>query len=169
MRIKVLPYLIGAQFLIRKHQLEFVHFNDCIAFDIPPLSSRAEAEAMVNALVAEVKPNGWHKQTTEALLDEVAAYYPSFIQFAFSRIKAARVVDTIAIEDLFAEQIRPAWDSTFFDQFDARLKIYDAPLRDLSRKVFKQIVAADSKPVKRAQFNEHLPTDDLSELLNILR
>ncbi|MFT4924972.1 MAG: hypothetical protein ACI8WB_001062 [Phenylobacterium sp.] len=156
---------IGMKFLIREYQLEFVHFNDCISIDIHPLTQRAEAQEMVNALVANSTAKGWLPETTETLLDEVAAFYPSFIQYAFSRIKAARAFGGEQVEDLFAEQIRPAWDVTFFAQFDGRLKIYDVPLRDLSRVVFAQI-AADDGLVNREAFDEVV---DLDETLQILK
>ncbi len=160
---------IGMTSLVRQHQLEFVHFNDCIPIDMPPLSSKAEAKEMVNALVDTSVVKGWQTGSTETLLDEIAAYYPSFIQYAFSRIKAARAVNSQQIEDLFAEIIRPSWDRTFFNQFDDRLKIYDAPLRDLSYTVFTQVANVTDTPIKHKDLNKALSAASLDEVLKILK
>ncbi|NQZ10066.1 MAG: hypothetical protein HRT35_23185 [Algicola sp.] len=161
---------IGMQFLIREHQLEFLHFNDCFAVDIPPLASRAEAKAMLDALVQSTEVDNWLEETSETLLDEVTVYYPSFLQHAFSRLKAANVRSRPQIEEHFAEHIRPAWDSTFFDQFDIRLKVYDEVLRDLSRAVFAQM--ADDKHVLRDDLAAAITTtqqEQLTEALKILK
>lgn len=158
---------IGMQHLVRAHQIEFVHFNDCIPFDVPPFTNREDAEQMLTALVNSADLPKWHDETTKTLLDELAAYYPSFIQYAFSRIKAAKAFKQGDIEELFAEHIRPRWDATFFDQFDARLKIYELEQKTIAISIF--IALANAKQsngiLNQSEFTPH---DDLGLVLKLL-
>jgi hypothetical protein len=158
------------ELLIRKHQLEFLHFNDCFAIDVPPLDSREEAKGLLNALISASPVEGWLDETTETLLDEVIAYYPSFIQHAFSRLRVSSARKRGQIQNLFAEQIRPDWGSTFYDQFDIRLKIYGADISGVYREVFTTLSTVENmmRDDLTAKVSEAAQVE-LSETLKILK
>ncbi len=169
----VLSGSIGMRFLAREHNLEFVHLNDFVPLEITPLASQGEARAMITAMVRAADLTWWTDETTEAMLDETAAYYPSFLQFAFNQLRVRRAATQEAIAEIFAEHIRPNLDVTFFDQFDGRIKRYDEPLRKGAAAILGGIVAADPGLVQRTKLVETLGADeaqgDLSETLKLLK
>ena len=128
---------------------------------------------MITAMVRAADLTWWTDETTEAMLDETAAYYPSFLQFAFNQLRVRRAATQEAIAEIFAEHIRPNLDVTFFDQFDGRIKRYDAPLRKGAVAILGGVVAADPGLVQRTKLVETLGANDmqgdLSETLKLLK
>ena len=169
----VLSGSIGMRFLAREHNLGFVHLNDLVPIEIPPLESREEARNMVEAMVRSTQLEWWNDETTEVMLDETAAYYPSFLQFAFDRLKVRRAATKDKISEIFAEQIRPRLDVTFFDQFDERMKRYDPPLQVIAKAILRHLVSVDSNLVLGAELINALDVDsnevDFTEALKILK
>jgi hypothetical protein len=144
---------IGLMGLGRAHGLDMDHLNDLTTLSVPPLAEPDAARAFVAALAAHAPTPGWTDAHTEAVLDESAAWYPAMLQKAFQVLTpGGRAVSLARIPDLFAEQVRPDLDLTFFQQFDRRLKRYadaadawSAQVRDIC-----EAVLGAAAPVTRA-------------------
>lgn len=136
---------VGIRGLAKEHGLDANLLNDFTEVRLPPLS-RDEATLMMKALCAGSTPSlNWPDPILAKVLDQLAAYHPGIIQFAFRRLLAARAATDADVATVFDTDIRQGLESTFFPQFTARLP---GPGTDLRRRLdlALALVAACQQP-----------------------
>ncbi len=150
---------IGMTGLCREYRLDASHLNDLTRLSVPPLNGPDEGRAFVEALIAGSKVEGWSEAHTSALLEETVAWYPSILQYAFQQMApGSRAVPVQRIPEIFATNIRPNNDGTFFEQFDKRIHLYGA-INDASSRILPElcecVLSADA-PVTREALRQQL-------------
>ena len=105
-----LPMLLtgsmGLSWLVREKGIAREHFNDVIPIDPPPPLSYEDARAMLQALALEENCSWMDEAFIAVILEENSANYPSFLQFAFGRLKGHRARSADDVRQVFAEHIR---------------------------------------------------------------
>jgi hypothetical protein len=115
---------IGMVALGREYDLDLSHLNDLSTLGVPTFTPD-EAQALVNALAVGGEVHDWTADHTAALLDETVAFYPAMLQKGFEQTTLGGVAAQLdRFPDLFAEKVRPDFDSAYYQQFDKRLKHY---------------------------------------------
>jgi len=169
---------IGMTALGRRYKLDLSHLTDLQPLHVPTLD-RIEAEQLCAALARGAKVADWTQAHTAALLDETVALYPVMIQKAFQMLTVGRTAAPLnRIGDLFAEKIRPDLDTSYYSQFDKRIKLYDElpePLPGLVRGLLDAVFDVDL-PVAREAFERvgqgtgaTISDADIGDALQILR
>src|ERR1041385_4428618 len=151
---------MGLQWLIRERGIARENFNDLVPYTTPSPLSDDEARAMVHALAVGNECEWMSDPIVEAIVAESAAKYPSFLQFAFGRIKghgARTVPDVVRI---FEEVIRPSLDEDFYDQFDTRLARYATAEKQAARDVLRRIDKEFPNPVSLGAVDDLLASHD---------
>ena len=129
---------IGLSWLIRERGIAREHFNDLINTQTPPPLEPDDARGMLKALAEEDCP--WMTDEIIAvILDESAVRYPSFLQFAFGRLKDRKARTVEDVRHIFEMYIRPSLDEDFYAQFDTRLNRADAEHRAAARDALRLI------------------------------
>jgi hypothetical protein len=164
---------IGMRGLAKAHGIDRGRINDLTDIQLRPLP-RDEAKAMLRALVAGAGGRlTWTDDIVEAVLNRLAAFHPSLIQYAFRRLHADNATTLPALDRVFRDDIRPGVECNFFNQFTDRLHSYPAPLRGQLDRTLATVARADG-PLREAAFFEAVAkggdqTDDIEDLLAILR
>jgi hypothetical protein len=158
--VMVLAGSLGMGWLMRQHQLLSVLFNNLNSVAVPPLQ-KAEAQALIDALLLDEPADWWKRKTTTALLQELErhALYPIFVQTAFGKIKDARAATPEAIARVFREKIEPDLVSNFYKQFNDRLKRYDEAARTAAHGLFDALLAEGAAPLSLDQACGQMPSD----------
>lgn len=138
---------MGLQWLIRERGIARENFNDLVPYTTPPPLSDDDARAMVRALAAGNECDWMNDPIVDAIVSESAAKYPSFLQFAFGRIKGHNARSVPDVLRIFEEVIRPSLDEDFYDQFDTRLARYATAEKQAARHVLRLIDKAFPDPV----------------------
>jgi hypothetical protein len=130
---------MGLQWLMRERGIARENFNDLVPYTTPPPLEDDDARAMLQALARGENCDWINNEIIDVILAESAAKYPSFLQFAFGRIKghgARSVPEAISV---FEQYIRPSLDEDFYDQFDTRLARYDSTEKEAARAIFRRL------------------------------
>jgi hypothetical protein len=130
---------IGLSWMIRERGIAREHFNDLIKTVTPPPLEPEDARAMLKALATE---EGYPWMTDDIIgvvLEESAVMYPSFLQFAFGRLKDRQARTAEDVHRIFEMHIRPSLDEDFYAQFDTRLNRFGAEHRAAARGVLRLI------------------------------
>lgn len=115
---------IGMVSLGRQYDLDLSHLNDLGPLSVPTFGED-EAKALVDALAAGGNISGWTPAHTAALLEETVAFYPAMLQKGFEQTTLGGIaVGLERFPEVFAEKVRPDFDSSYYQQFDKRLKHY---------------------------------------------
>jgi hypothetical protein len=158
--VMVLAGSLGMGWLMRQHQLPSVLFNNLNSVAVPPLQ-KADAQALIDALLLDEPADWWKRKTTTALLQELErhALYPIFVQTAFGKIKDARAATPEAIARVFREKIEPDLVSNFYKQFNDRLKRYDDAARIAAHTLFDALLAESATSLSLDQACGQMPSD----------
>jgi hypothetical protein len=130
---------MGLQRLFRERGIARENFNDLVPYTTPAPLSDEDARAMLRALAAGEQCDWMNDPIIDAILAESAAKYPSFLQFAFGRIKGHGAQTVSDVARVFEEHIRPSLDEDFYDQFDTRLARYDNAEKQAARDVLRRL------------------------------
>jgi hypothetical protein len=138
---------MGLQWLVRERGIARENFNDLVPYTTPPPLTDDDARAMLRALAAG-EDCAWIDDTIlDVILAETAARYPSFLQFAFGRVKGHNARSPDAVRRVFADHIRPSLDEDFYDQFDTRMARYGAEAKAAARAVLRCLDRGNGAPV----------------------
>ena len=119
---------IGMRGMVYRHGLNSAHLNDMMMVQVRPMAE-PDARAMLGALVSHAKLDWWTEPVTDAIVRNVSALYPSFIQYAFNSVKSRRAISVEEVHVIFTQEIVPGLSQDFFHQFRSRLKRYDSAQR----------------------------------------
>jgi hypothetical protein len=162
-----LPMLLagsmGLSWLVRDWGVAREHFNDVIPFDAPPPLSDEDARAMLHALASEAKCSWMDDAFVDAVLEENAAHYPSFLQFAFGRLQSYRARSVADVNRIFANYIRPGLEEDFYKQFDTRLSRYRDVDRPVVRAILRCVNSTDNKTTERSDVDDVLVTHEAAD------
>lgn len=153
---------IGLRGLLARYGIPSTHINDLVPVRVPPLTGD-EATAFVAALAAKDQLDWWTADTTAALVGLAADLYPSFLQFAFTKIRAARAATTDAVTAIYQAKIRPDLDFPFYNQFDDRLRRYHPAEQAAARRVFAEVAAAGDAGLGWPAFQAAVAGDTTAE------
>ncbi|MGO9006501.1 MAG: hypothetical protein ACLQIQ_04025 [Beijerinckiaceae bacterium] len=165
-----LPMLLtgsmGLSWLVRDREIAREHFNDLVHYEAPPPLIEPEARAMLLALTA-AEANPWLDKTMiDVALAESAALYPSFLQYAFGRLKDHRAKSADDVRRIYADHIRPGLDEDFYSQFDTRLGRYEDAEKSAARTMFRKLDANSGDSVHlsalaQIALTQNVDSDDL--------
>jgi len=163
---------IGMRGIIYRHGLNSAHLNDMMLVQVPPMEE-PDTRAMLDALVAHAKLEWWNEAVAAALLRNITAFYPSFIQYAFNSIKARQAATADAVQATFVNEILPGLSQDFFLQFRSRLKRYDTAQRPALEYAVHIVAKADAIGVMAIEafydvFDTEIPDQEGEEILEIL-
>jgi hypothetical protein len=162
---------VGLSWLIRERGIAREHFNDLIKGLTPPPLKDDDARAMFRALAMEANCTWLTSDILDVVLQELAATYPSFIQFAFGRLQDHKVRTIEDVRRIFVSHIRPSLDEDFYAQFDTRINRFAADDKAMARDVLRCVDKAGNVPAKLADIDRALGSDavaDRDDLLSIL-
>jgi hypothetical protein len=111
---------IGLTGLARRRGLSLEHISDLRTFDVPELTEE-EARDFISSFV---NPVAWSQEHTDAVLDEVSVYYPSFLVLSLLEVGYDDPCDVSEIPDKFSQEIRPELHDIFLEQFSRRFEQY---------------------------------------------
>lgn len=115
---------MGLQWLFRERGIARENFNDLVAYTTPAPLDDDNARAMLRALALGENVDWMTDDIIDAILAQSAVKYPSFLQFAFGRVKGHAAHSVSDVVQVFEQYIRPSLDEDFYDQFDTRLARY---------------------------------------------
>lgn len=147
---------IGLSWLIRERGIAREHFNDLIRTLTPPPLAPDDARAMLVALAAEEDRAWMTDEVIGVVLEEMAATYPSFLQFAFGRLKDRKARTAEDVREIFETHIRPSLDEDFYSQFDTRLNRFAGDHRPAARAVLRAIDRNGGLPTDLAAIDRAL-------------
>ena len=116
---------IGMRHVLRKHNLDPDHLNDLTPVPLQSLTD-AEAKQMLNALAEGTGVSWWSDDYVTAVLAEAPDNLPSYLQSAFSKIRALGTPTPDEAVEVIRRDVRFSFETGFFDQFDKRLTRYEA-------------------------------------------
>lgn len=170
-----LPMLLtgsmGLSWLVREKGIAREHFNDVIPIDPPPPLSYEDARAMLQALALEENCSWMDEAFIAVILEENSANYPSFLQFAFGRLKGHRARSADDVRQVFAEHIRPGLDEDFYEQFETRLRRYQGDDKAIARAILRSVNSATGGSTFLASIEQAVSKDkasDVDEMLAVL-
>lgn len=137
---------MGLSWLMREWGLAREHFNDLVASVTPPPLHHDDARAMLRALALEACCDWMSDEIIDAAIEESAATYPSFLQFAFGRFVAHKAKTVEDVREVFQTHIRPSLDEDFYRQFDTRLNRFKKEEREAARAILRRIDKAGDQP-----------------------
>lgn len=132
---------MGLQWLFRERGIARENFNDLVPYTTPPPLHEDDARDMLRALATGEECDWMSDEIIDAIMAESAARYPSFLQFAFGRVKGHNARSVADVVRVFEAHIRPSLDEDFYDQFDTRLARYDKIEKEAARTVLRRIDA----------------------------
>jgi hypothetical protein len=94
---------------------------------------------MLRALALDACCDWMSDDIISVVIEESAATYPSFLQFAFGRLVAHKAKTVEDVRDVFQTHIRPSLDEDFYGQFDARLNRFKKEEREAARAILRRI------------------------------
>jgi hypothetical protein len=147
---------IGLSWLIRERGIAREHFNDLIKTLTPPPLEPDDARAMLAALAVEEDCPWMTSEIVAVVLEESAVTYPSFLQFAFGRLKDRKARTVADVRRIFEMHIRPSLDEDFYAQFDTRLNRFGAEHRAAARDVLRLIDKNGDGPTELAAIDHAL-------------
>ena len=170
-----LPMLLtgsmGLSWLVREKGIAREHFNDVIPIDPPPPLSYEDARAMLQALALEENCSWMDEAFIAVILEENSANYPSFLQFAFGRLKGHRARSADDVRQVFAEHIRPGLDEDFYEQFETRLRRYQGDDKAIASAILRSVNSATGGSTFLASIEQAVSKDkasDVDEMLAVL-
>jgi hypothetical protein len=136
-----LPMLLsgsmGLSWLIRERGVAREHFNDLVKALTPPPLQEGDARAMFRALATTENCTWLTEDIMDVVLQELVVTYPSFIQFAFGRLKDHKASSAEDVRRIFANSIRQSLDEDFYAQFDTRMNRFEANDKTMARDVLR--------------------------------
>ncbi|KIZ40281.1 hypothetical protein [Rhodopseudomonas palustris] len=154
---------MGLSWLIRERGIAREHFNDLVKSNTPPPLRDDDARAMLKALATEENCDWLTPAIVDVVFEELAVAYPSFIQFAFGRLKDHKAVSVDDVRRIFADHIRPSLDEDFYAQFDTRMNRFETADKAMARDVLRCIAKAGDAPASLADIAQvlgsHAATD----------
>jgi hypothetical protein len=162
---------IGLSWLIRERGIAREHFNDLIKTLTPPPLEPDDARAMLKALAAEEDCRWMTNDIITVVLAESAANYPSFLQFAFGRLKDRKARTDEDVRRIFADYIRPSLDEDFYAQFNTRINRFGAEHRAMVREILRLIDKNGETPTDLVAIDQALGSYDAidrDDLLSML-
>jgi hypothetical protein len=155
-----LPMLLsgsmGLRWLVRERGIARENFNDLVPYTTPQPLSDDDARAMLRALSAGENCGWIDKTIIDLIIAESAAKYPSFLQFAFGRIKSHNARSSESVRRVFAEHIRPSLDQDFYDQFDTRMLRYEENEKLGARLILRCVDGGDGKAISLSSIDSVL-------------
>jgi hypothetical protein len=147
----ILPMLLsgsmGLRWLVRERGIARENFNDLVPYTTPPPLDDDDARSMLRAL-STGENCAWIDETIiDLIITESAAKYPSFLQFAFGRVKSHNARSPESVHRVFAEYIRPSLDEDFYDQFDTRMARYEENEKLAARAILRCVDGGDGKAI----------------------
>jgi hypothetical protein len=164
----VLSGSIGLQQLIRERGVARENFNDLVFQPTPPPLTSQEAKLMLRALAAGADCDWIDDAVIDAILTETAANYPSFLQFAFGRIKDHNARTPAQVSRIFELHVRPGLDKDFYNQFDTRMARYDAAMVSAARAVFRCLDNSVTDGIGLGEIDNVFASHELSARDNLL-
>jgi hypothetical protein len=161
----------GLSWLIRERGIAREHFNDLITTLTPPPLRSDDARAMLTALATEEDCPWMTDEIISVVLAESAANYPSFLQFAFGRLKDRKARTAEDVRHIFAEYIRPSFDEDFYAQFNTRINRLDKEHRIAAREILRLINKNGDRPTDLVAVNDVLAGHQMidgDEILSML-
>lgn len=137
---------MGLSWLMREWGLAREHFNDLVASVTPSPLDQGDARAMLRALALEACCDWMSDEIIDVAIDESAATYPSFLQFAFGRLVAHKAKTVEDVRNVFQTHIRPSLDEDFYGQFDTRLNRFKKEEREAARAILRRIDKSGDQP-----------------------
>jgi hypothetical protein len=159
---------IGLSWLIRERGIAREHFNDLIKTLTPPPLEPNDARAMLKALAAEEDCTWMTDDIITVILAESAVNYPSFLQFAFGRLKDRKARTAEDVRRIFAGYIRPSLDEDFYAQFNTRINRFDAEHRAVVREILRLIDKNGDRPTDLATIDHALGSYEVIDRDDIL-
>lgn len=162
---------MGLSWLIRERGIAREHFNDLIKGLTPPPLEADDARAMLKALATEEGCTWLTDELLDVVLQELAVTYPSFIQFAFGRLKDNKAHTPDDVRRVFTTHIRPSLDEDFYAQFDTRMNRFEANDKAMARDVLRCVDKAGEAAAALADIDRVLGShaaSDRDEILTIL-
>ncbi|WP_164631154.1 hypothetical protein [Rhodopseudomonas sp. WA056] len=162
---------MGLSWLIRERGIAREHFNDLIKGLTPPPLEADDARAMLEALATEEGCTWLTDELLNVVLQELAVTYPSFIQFAFGRLKDNKAHTPDDVRRVFTTHIRPSLDEDFYAQFDTRMNRFEANDKAMARDVLRCIDKAGEAAAALPEIDRVLGShaaSDRDEILTIL-
>jgi hypothetical protein len=155
-----LPMLLsgsmGLRWLVRERGISRENFNDLVPYTTPVPLSDDEARSMLRALAAG-ENCAWIDETViDLIVAESAAKYPSFLQFAFGRVKSHNARSPESVRRVFADHIRPSLDEDFYDQFDTRMARYEEDEKLAARAILRCVDGGDGNPISLSSIDSVL-------------
>ena len=147
---------IGLSWLIRERGIAREHFNDLIKTLTPPPLKLDDARAMLTALAVEEDCPWMTTEIIAVVLEESAVTYPSFLQFAFGRLKDRKARTAADVRRIFELHIRPSLDEDFYAQFDTRLNRFDPEYQATAREVLRLIDKNGDRPTELSAIDQAL-------------
>lgn len=112
---------IGLTGLARRRGLSLEHISDLRTFDVPELSED-EARDFISSFVDHTT---WTQDHTDAVMEEVSVYYPSFLVLSLLEIGYTDPCEISEIPEKFSREIRPELHDIFLEQFSRRFEQYN--------------------------------------------
>src|ERR1700730_14030105 len=159
---------IGLSWLIRERGIARDHFNDLIKTLTPPPLEPNDARAMLKALATEEDCPWMTDDIVTVILAESAVNYPSFLQFAFGRLKDGKARTAEDVRGIFADYIRPSLDEDFYAQFNTRINRFDAEHRAVVREILRLIDKNGDRPTDLAAVDHALGSYEVIDRDDIL-
>jgi hypothetical protein len=147
---------IGLSWLIRERGIAREHFNDLIKTLTPPPLEPDDARAMLEALAATEDCPWMTDDLITIILEESAVNYPSFLQFAFGRIKDRKARTAEDVRRVFDGYIRPSLDEDFYAQFNTRINRFGAEQRAVIHEILRLIDKNGARPTDLGDINQAL-------------
>ncbi len=159
---------IGLSWMIRERGIAREHFNDLIKTLTPPPLEPEDARAMLKALATEEDCPWMTDEIIAIVLEESAVMYPSFLQFAFGRLKDRKARTAEDVRRIFEMHIRPSLDEDFYAQFDTRLNRFGAENRAAARAILRLIDKNGDGPTELSAIDGALGSYDAVDRDDIL-
>lgn len=158
---------MGLSWLIREWGLAREHFNDLVASVTPPPLAHDDAGEMLRALALEACCDWMSDDIINVVIEESAATYPSFLQFAFGRLVVHKAKTVEDVRHIFRTHIRPSLDEDFYAQFDTRLSRFKKEERETARAILRRIDKSGDQPTELTAIDQALGnvTCDRDDLL----
>lgn len=129
--------------LQREHGILSDHVNDCILVQVEELS-RAEAVAMVRAMIAHASPRDWQDGVAERLCERLPSLFTGVLQYAFSVIREAPGLTSGALENVYDDKIADGLQKNYYSQFDKRIGHFDADETRAAYALFAALAKQDA-------------------------
>jgi hypothetical protein len=162
---------VGLAWLIRERGIGREHFNGLVKIVTPPPLVDEEARAMLAALALEEECAWMTADIMTVILEESGVAYPSFLQFAFGRLKDHKATTAPKVRRVFKDHIHPSLHEDFYAQFDTRMNRFAPADKTAMRAVLRVVDQAGDVPATLTEVDRVLasqPPQDRDDLLSML-